>query len=249
MCTITDEQRDRAPPAGRRRFRSVAIFGLRPRDDRRGIINPTAALSWLEGWVPGRIAAEPEDARRDPLFRPRCRRGDHRHRSGSRARRLADRRGLQARAASTPLAAGGNNIVVGDAMARRLGAGLGDTITAVSSEGLTPQFQDRRPVPHRHDRARRRRGLCAPEERPDPQRAAERHQRDPHQADRPERRAAPWRGGSRPSSATNRWPGRRRTKSILEALVIRNVIMYTVVARDHAGGRLRHLQHHLDHHP
>ncbi|TIU15625.1 MAG: ABC transporter permease, partial [Mesorhizobium sp.] len=39
------------------------------------------------------------------------------------------------------LAAGGNNVLIGDTMASRLGAGYGDTITAVSSEGLTRNFK------------------------------------------------------------------------------------------------------------
>ena len=39
------------------------------------------------------------------------------------------------------LAAGGNNIVVGDVMARRLGAQMGDTLIAVSSEGLSRNFK------------------------------------------------------------------------------------------------------------
>jgi lipoprotein-releasing system permease protein len=41
----------------------------------------------------------------------------------------------------TALTSGGNKIVVGDTMANRLGAELGDTITAVSSEGLTRNFR------------------------------------------------------------------------------------------------------------
>ncbi len=39
------------------------------------------------------------------------------------------------------LAASGNNVVIGDTMAGRLGAGPGDTITAVSSEGLSRDFK------------------------------------------------------------------------------------------------------------
>jgi lipoprotein-releasing system permease protein len=37
-------------------FDAVVIHGLRPRDDRRGIINPVAAVTWLRDWVPGRLA-------------------------------------------------------------------------------------------------------------------------------------------------------------------------------------------------
>jgi lipoprotein-releasing system permease protein len=137
---VTDEQRTARRQPAEEVFDTVAISGLRPRDDRRGIINPTAALSWLKGWIPGRIAAslktqgvirysgrdvgaaiigiDPETERGvSPIVED--------FRQGS----------------FDALAAGGNNIVVGDVMARRLGAGLGDTLTAVSSEGLTRNFK------------------------------------------------------------------------------------------------------------
>jgi lipoprotein-releasing system permease protein len=137
---VTDEQRAARRQPAEEVFDSVEIFGLRPREDRRGIINPTAALSWLKGWIPGRIAAslttqgvirysgrdvgaavigiDPETERGvSPIVED--------FRQGSFA----------------ALEAGGNNIVVGDVMARRLGAGLGDTITAVASEGQSRNFK------------------------------------------------------------------------------------------------------------
>jgi lipoprotein-releasing system permease protein len=45
---ITNEQRNARRQPAEAVFDAVAIYGLRPRDDRRGIINPTAVLSWLE---------------------------------------------------------------------------------------------------------------------------------------------------------------------------------------------------------
>src|ERR687898_176414 len=42
---VTDEQRMARRQPAEDAFDTVAISGLRPRDDRRGIINPTAALS------------------------------------------------------------------------------------------------------------------------------------------------------------------------------------------------------------
>ena len=78
---VTDEQRTARRQPAEDVFAAVAISGLRPRDDRRGIINPTAATSWLESWVPGRFAAEPQDAGRHPLFQPRGGRSGHRRRS------------------------------------------------------------------------------------------------------------------------------------------------------------------------
>jgi lipoprotein-releasing system permease protein len=137
---ITDERR--APPRqpAEDAYAATEMHGLRPREDRRGIINPTAAQTWLEGWVPGRFAPslrtqgvirfagrdigasiigiEPEkEAGVSPII------GDFRQGSFS------------------ALIAGGNNIVLGDTMANRLSAKLGDTITAVSSTGLTRNFK------------------------------------------------------------------------------------------------------------
>ena len=54
---VTDEQRTARRQPAEEIFAAAAISGLRPRDDRRGIINPTAAASWLQSWVPGRLAA------------------------------------------------------------------------------------------------------------------------------------------------------------------------------------------------
>lgn len=137
---ITDERRSPPRQPAEDAFASPAIYGLRPREDRRGIINPTAAQTWLSGWVPGRFApslrtqgvirfagrdvgasiigVEPEKERGvSPIIDD--------FRQGSFA----------------ALMAGGNNIVIGDTMANRLGAKFGDTITAVSSTGLTRNFK------------------------------------------------------------------------------------------------------------
>ncbi|MDX0806965.1 FtsX-like permease family protein [Sinorhizobium medicae] len=137
---VTDEQRTARRQPAEDLFEAVAISGLRPRDDRRGIINPTKAVSWLEEWMPGRLAAvlnvqgvirysgrevgavvigiEPEkEMRVSPIVED--------FESGS----------------FSALAAGGNNVVIGDTMASRLGAALGDTITAISSEGRARNFK------------------------------------------------------------------------------------------------------------
>ncbi|TIU27013.1 MAG: ABC transporter permease, partial [Mesorhizobium sp.] len=53
---ITDDQRTARRQPAEDVFNAVAISGLRPRDDRRGIINPTAATAWLASWIPGRFA-------------------------------------------------------------------------------------------------------------------------------------------------------------------------------------------------
>ncbi len=137
---VTDEQRTARRQPAEEVFETVAISGLRPRDDRRGIINPTAAITWLEGWIPGRFAAslKTDGVIRysgrdvgaavigiDPETEPGVSPIIEDFKEGSFA----------------ALAAGGNNIVIGDTMANRLGAGLGDTITAVSSQGLSRNFK------------------------------------------------------------------------------------------------------------
>jgi lipoprotein-releasing system permease protein len=137
---VTDEQRTARRQPAEDVFQTVSISGLRPRDDRRGIINPTEALSWLEGWIPGRFA---------PSLNAQ---GVIRY-SGREV--SASVIGVEPRVEPSvspivedfvegsfaELAVGGNNILIGDTMANRLGAGLGDTISAVSSEGLTRNFK------------------------------------------------------------------------------------------------------------
>jgi lipoprotein-releasing system permease protein len=225
---VSDERR--APPRqpAEDAFAASAIYGLRPREDRRGIINPTAAQTWLEGWVPGRFAPslraqgvirfsgrdvgasivgiEPEkEAAISPII------GDFREGS------------FQA------LAAGGNNVVIGDTMANRLGAKLGDTVTAVSATGLTRNFKI---VGLFHT------GTTARDEGEaymllkNAQILSERANAineirikldDPNFAPTVARRAEAELGYKAVA-----W--QEANESLLEALVVRNVIMYTVVA-------------------
>ncbi len=106
----------------------------RPRDDRRGILNPTAAVAALSAWIPGRMSkslktqgvvryagqdigisifgVEPRQEARVSSIAQDFRQGSF-----------------------DPLIAGGNNIVVGDSLAKRLGADLGTTVTLVSATG------------------------------------------------------------------------------------------------------------------
>jgi lipoprotein-releasing system permease protein len=53
---ITDETRTPRRQPAEEVFAAVRIAGLRPKEDRRGILNPTAALAVLRAWVPGRMA-------------------------------------------------------------------------------------------------------------------------------------------------------------------------------------------------
>lgn len=133
---ITDERRTAARQPAEDAFDAVAIAGLRPRDDRRGILNPTAAVAALNGWIPGRMSkslktqgvvryagqdigisifgVEPRQEARVSSIAQDFRQGSF-----------------------DSLIAGGNNIVVGDSLAKRLGADLGTTVTLVSATGQT----------------------------------------------------------------------------------------------------------------
>lgn len=54
---ISDEQREAPHQPAETAYAAIAWHGLRPTNDVRGILNPTAALATLEGWVPGQISA------------------------------------------------------------------------------------------------------------------------------------------------------------------------------------------------
>ncbi|RWA75667.1 ABC transporter permease [Mesorhizobium sp.] len=137
---ITDDQRTARRQPAEDAFGAVAISGLRPRDDRRGIINPTAATAWLASWIPGRFAVS---LKTQGVIRYSSREVgaaiigiDPGHEPGV-SPIVED----FVQGSFNALAAGGNNVLVGDTMAKRLGTGFGDTITVVSSEGLTRSFK------------------------------------------------------------------------------------------------------------
>ena len=127
------------------------------------------------------------------------------------------------------LSAGGNNVLIGDTMANRLGAKLGDTITAVGSTSLTRNFKIVG-LFHTGTTARdESEAYVLLEERPDSQRPDECHQRDSHQAHDPD--LAPvvaHRAEAELGYKAVAW--QEANESLMEALVVRNVIMYTVVA-------------------
>ena len=53
---ITDETRSARRQPAEDVFAAVSIAGLRPKEDRRGILNPTKSLATLRPWVPGELA-------------------------------------------------------------------------------------------------------------------------------------------------------------------------------------------------
>ncbi|MBX3530927.1 MAG: ABC transporter permease [Rhizobiaceae bacterium] len=137
---VSDEQRRARPQPAEDAFDAIAISGLRPREDGRGIMNPTALIAWLEAWLPGRFAESLQltgvmrfsgrdvgariigiDPQREPGISPLI---GHFH-QGSFA----------------SLTSGGNNVLIGDTMAAKLGAEIGSTLTAVSSKGLSRSFR------------------------------------------------------------------------------------------------------------
>ena len=224
---ITDEHRTARRQPAEDVFTTVAISGLRPRDDRRGIINPTAATARLESWVPGRFAESLKaqgviryssrevgaaiigiDPEREPAVSPIV--GDF------------------VKGSFAALTAGGNNVVIGETMAGRLGAGLGDTITAVSSEGLTRDFKivglfhtgtTARDEGEAYLLLKNAQILSA---RPNAINEIRIKLADPNHAPDVARRAEAELGYKAVA-----W--QEANESILEALVVRNVIMYTVV--------------------
>ncbi|MEY9626206.1 ABC transporter permease [Sinorhizobium fredii] len=224
---ITDEQRTARRQPAEDAFATVAISGLRPRDDRRGIINPLAATSWLASWVPGRLA---------PSLKAQ---GVIRYSSqevGAAIIGVDPERELGVspivedfvQGSFAALAAGGNNVVIGDTMATRLGAGLGDTITAVSSEGLTRDFKitglfhtgtTMRDEGEAYVLLKNAQVLAA---RPNAINEIRIKLDDPNRAP-----AVALRAEAELGYKAVAW--QEANESILEALVVRNVIMYTVV--------------------
>ena len=137
---ITDETRTPAPQPAEAVFDAASFSGLRPVDDPRGIRNPTAARVALEAWVPGRVAVS---LRTEAVARYSGR--------DVGVAVIGIEPKVEARVNSVAgdfvlggfeeLAAGGNNIVIGDALAEKLGAGLGSTIDVVSASGRARGFR------------------------------------------------------------------------------------------------------------
>jgi lipoprotein-releasing system permease protein len=225
---ITDELRKAQRQPAEEVFAAVRIAGLRPKEDRRGILNPTAALAILRAWVPGQLAQHLKTegviryAGRDigaaivgvePRAEPDVSSITDDFQAGSFA----------------SLNAGGNNIVVGDRMAERLGASLGTTVSVVSSSGLTRPFKI---VGLFHS------GVTAKDEgeafvllknaqilseRPNAINEIQLRLDDPDVAPAVAARVEAQLGYKAVS-----W--QEANESVLEALVVRNAVMYTVVA-------------------
>jgi lipoprotein-releasing system permease protein len=225
---ITDETRTPRRQPAEQVFAAVRIAGLRPKEDRRGILNPTAALALLRAWVPGRMAQSLKTqgvvryAGRDvgatvigidPEHEPEVSSIADDFREGSFA----------------SLNVSGNNIVVGDRMAERLGTSLGTTVSVVSSTGLTRSFKI---VGLFHSGVTARdegeafvllKNAQILSERANAINEIQLHLDDPKDAPAVATRAEAQLGYKAVS-----W--QEANESVLEALVVRNAVMYTVVA-------------------
>ncbi|MFN4089385.1 MAG: ABC transporter permease [Alphaproteobacteria bacterium] len=233
---ITDERRTPPRQPAEDVFAATAIAGLRPRDDRRGIINPTAARAWLEGWI-----GDPAEGKTGGRLAPSLRTQGVVRYSGRDVGAAIIGIEPQAERGVSPiiddftagsfeaLAAGGNNVVVGDRMAGRLGAGFGDTVTLVSSTGQQRGF---RIVGLFHTGTTARdegeayvllKNAQIVAERPNAVNEFRIKLDDPNAAPGAARRAEAQLGYKAVA-----W--QEANEALLEALVVRNVIMYTVVA-------------------
>lgn len=138
--SVSDETRQPPRQPALDRFDAVEMFGLKPDDDRRGIRNPTEVLALLKALVPGRIAPALTGqavarygggdvglavAGIEPAAEKRVSRIAKDMREGS----------------LDTLAADPNGIVIGDGVARKLGAGLGDQITVSTSRGILKRLK------------------------------------------------------------------------------------------------------------
>lgn len=224
---ITDERRSARRQPAEEAFAAVAIIGLRPKEDRRGILNPAEASAVLEAWVPGRLAVSLRTqgviryAGRDvgiaiigiePRAETRVSSVAQDFRQGSFA----------------ALIAGGNNIVVGDRLAARLGARLGTTVSVVSATGQVRPFKIVG-LFHTGTTARDEgegyvllKNAQILSERPNAINEIRLRLDDPNAAPAVARQAEQRLG-------YKAVPWQEANESLLEALVIRNIIMYTVV--------------------
>ncbi len=224
---ITDERRSARRQPAQDAFAASRIDGLRPKEDRRGILNPTEVRAMLAAWVPGRMAPSLKTqgvvryAGRDigigivgidPQLESRVSSIAQDFRQGS----------------FGALVAGGNNIVVGDRLAERLGARLGTTVTVVSATGQTRGFKIVG-LFHTGTTARDEgegyvllKNAQILGERPNAINEIRLRLDDPDAAPAVARRVEAQTG-------YKAVPWQEANESLLEALEIRNVIMYTVV--------------------
>ncbi|MBM6580574.1 ABC transporter permease [Microvirga sp. BT689] len=224
---ISDERRTARRQPAEDLFAATQFEGLRPKEDRRGILNPAAATAALRSWVPGSMA---QSLRTQGVIRYAGR--------DVGVSVIGIEPEIEVRVSSVAgdfvegsfdaLRAGGNNIIVGDALARRIGASTGTTIQVVAPTGQSRGFRIVGQF-HTGNNARDEgetyvllKSAQILSERPNAINDIRLRLADPEAAPRVARQAEAELG-------YKAVPWQEANESLLEALVVRNVVMYTVV--------------------
>jgi lipoprotein-releasing system permease protein len=224
---ITDERRAARRQPAEDLFPAVSFEGLRPKEDRRGILNPAAAAASLRAWVPGRMA---QSLRTQGVVRYAGR--------DVGVSVIGIDPEIEAEVSSVAgdfvegsfdaLRSGGNNIVVGDRLAQRLGASTGTTVQLVAPTGQSRGFRIVGQF-HTGNNARDEgetyvllKSAQILSERPNAINDIRLRLNDPEAAPQVARQAEAELG-------YKAVPWQEANESLLEALVVRNVVMYTVV--------------------
>jgi lipoprotein-releasing system permease protein len=137
---ITDERRTPPRQPAEEAFDAVALYGLRPREDPRGVLNPTEATAALRSWAPGALSASLRlsgVARYGGAERGVTVYGVEPWREAHVSTIAEDMRVGRLK----DLTAQPFGVVVGDRLLDRLGAGAGDQITLTTATGLARRFR------------------------------------------------------------------------------------------------------------
>mgnify|MGYP000232919088 CR=1 FL=1 len=137
---IQDEQRAPAVQPASAVYDAVAYHGLRPKEDLRGIRNPTEALASLRDWVEGEMAQRLSGQavlRYSGQDIGMTLTGVDPRRELAVSKIKEDMR----EGAFEDLGTTSNGLVIGDKAAERLGADIGDTVTLTSANGVAKRFK------------------------------------------------------------------------------------------------------------
>ncbi len=138
--TVTDERRGAPRQPAEVEFAAAEIHGLTPEARRRGIKNPLATLAALEAWVPGGVAPS---VKVQAILRYASRDvgasiiGIDPHREG----RVSDLPKQMRQGTLTALYRATNAIILGSRLAEKIGARIGANITVQTSEGARVNAQ------------------------------------------------------------------------------------------------------------
>jgi lipoprotein-releasing system permease protein len=133
--TVSDDRRDPPRQPAESAFDAVEMHGLTPQVRRRGIKNPLATMASIEGWVAGAVAPS---SRNQVLLRYAGRD------VGAGVSGIDPRREVRVSKLATymrhatlaSLYTANNAIILGDRLAEKIGARPGSNITVQTSEGL-----------------------------------------------------------------------------------------------------------------